>query len=42
MAKSLGATKAEVIDAILMTLTVAGIKGVASCLPAAVARFDGI
>jgi len=35
MAKSLGATKEEVRDAILLTLTVSGIKGVASCLPAA-------
>lgn len=40
MAKQLGATKAEVVDAILMTLTVSGITGVASCLPGAIACFD--
>lgn len=33
MAKSLGATKAEVIDALLLTLTVRGISGVAGMLP---------
>lgn len=40
MAKKLGATKAEVIDAILITLTVSGIKGVATCLPGAVKEFE--
>jgi len=40
MAKRLGATKAEVVDAILMTLTVSGIRGIATCLPGAVALFD--
>lgn len=40
MAKKLGATKAEVVDAILMTLTVSGIKGVLTCLPGAVAAFE--
>lgn len=40
MAKQLGATKEEVVDAILMTLTASGIKGVASCLPEAVKYFD--
>ena len=40
MAKQLGATKAEVVDAILMTLTVSGITGVAGCLPGAIAYFD--
>ena len=35
MAKSLGATKEEVRDAILLTLTVSGITGVADCLPEA-------
>lgn len=40
MAKQLGATKSEVVDAILMTLTVSGITGVASCLPDAVACFE--
>lgn len=40
MAKQLGATKAEVVDAILMTLTVSGITGVATCLPEAIACFE--
>ncbi len=40
MAKQLGATKEEVKDAILMTLTVSGIKGVATCLPGAISIFD--
>ena len=36
MAKKLGATKEEIVDAILMTLTVSGIKGVVTCLPTAI------
>ena len=40
MAKAAGATKAEVVDAILMTLTVSGIRGVVTCLPEAVAQFE--
>ncbi|MCU0630142.1 MAG: carboxymuconolactone decarboxylase family protein [Methanoregulaceae archaeon] len=40
MAKQAGATKEEVVDAILMTLTVSGIRGVATCLPAAVKEFS--
>jgi alkylhydroperoxidase/carboxymuconolactone decarboxylase family protein YurZ len=40
MAKRLGATKEEVVDAILMTLTVSGVKGVLSCLPGAVKQFE--
>jgi alkylhydroperoxidase/carboxymuconolactone decarboxylase family protein YurZ len=36
MAKAAGATKEEVVDAILMTLTVSGIRGVVTCLPDAV------
>lgn len=40
MAKAAGATKAEVVDAILMTLTVSGIRGVVSCLPEVVRQFD--
>lgn len=39
MAKQMGATRAEVIDAILMTLTVSGIRGVVTCLPEAVRQF---
>jgi alkylhydroperoxidase/carboxymuconolactone decarboxylase family protein YurZ len=40
MAKQLGATKAEVVDAILLTLTVSGIRGVAACLPDVVKLFE--
>lgn len=40
MAKQMGATREEVVDAILMTLTVSGIRGVVSCLPEAVQQFD--
>jgi len=40
MAKAAGATKEEVVDAILLTLTVAGIRGVVSCLPEVVGQFD--
>ena len=39
MAKAAGATREEVIDAILMTLTVSGIRGVAYCLPEAVKQY---
>ncbi|HRO47534.1 carboxymuconolactone decarboxylase family protein [Agriterribacter sp.] len=40
MAKNAGAKKEEVVDAILMTLTVSGITGVATCLPDAVSQFE--
>jgi alkylhydroperoxidase/carboxymuconolactone decarboxylase family protein YurZ len=40
MAKAAGATRQEVIDAILMTLTVSGIRGVVHCLPEAVRQFE--
>ncbi len=40
MAKAAGATRAEVVDALLMTLTVSGIRGVALCLPEALEHFD--
>ncbi len=36
MAKKLGATRQEVIDAILVTLTISGITGVATSLPTAI------
>lgn len=36
----LGATKREIVDAILITLTVSGIKGVVTCLPGAVKQFE--
>ena len=39
MAIQAGATKEEVVDAILMTLTVSGIRGVVTCLPGAVRQF---
>lgn len=40
MAKNAGATKAEMIDALLVTLTVAGVKGIVTGLPAVVHAFD--
>jgi len=40
MAKQAGATKGEVVDAILMTLTVSGIRGIVHCLPDAVEYFE--
>jgi alkylhydroperoxidase/carboxymuconolactone decarboxylase family protein YurZ len=40
MAKAAGATREEVVDAILMTLTVSGIRGVVTCLPGAVQQFE--
>lgn len=40
MAKAAGATREEVIDAILMTLTVSGIRGVIHCLPEAVRQYE--
>lgn len=40
MAKAAGATREEVVDAVLMTLTVSGIRGVVHCLPA-VAEYYG-
>ena len=40
MAKAAGATKEEVVDAILLTLTVSGLQGVATCLPEAVQQFE--
>lgn len=40
MAKKLGAKREEIIDAIVMTLTVAGIKPVVSILPEALKIYD--
>jgi alkylhydroperoxidase/carboxymuconolactone decarboxylase family protein YurZ len=40
MAKKLGATRDEIKDTILITLTVCGLKGVASCLPLALEVYD--
>jgi len=40
MAKQLGATREEIRDTILITLSVCGLKGVASCLPTAMEIYD--
>jgi len=40
MAKKLGAKREEIVDAILMTLTVAGIKPVVTMLPEALENYD--
>ena len=40
MAIQAGATKEEVVDAILMTLTVSGVRGVVTCLPGALKHFE--
>jgi alkylhydroperoxidase/carboxymuconolactone decarboxylase family protein YurZ len=40
MAIQAGATREEVVDAILMTLTVSGIRGVVTCLPDALRQFE--
>ncbi|WP_243345467.1 carboxymuconolactone decarboxylase family protein [Parabacteroides sp. FAFU027] len=40
MAKQLGATRDEIKDTILITLSVCGLKGVASCLPVALEVYD--
>lgn len=40
MAKNAGATREELKDTILLTLTVSGIKGVVSCLPAVLNTYD--
>ena len=40
MAKQAGATREELKDTILLTLTVSGIKGVITCLPGALSAYD--
>lgn len=40
MAKKLGAARAEILDTILITLSVVGLKGVSSCLQTALEVFD--
>ncbi|HVX50395.1 MAG TPA: carboxymuconolactone decarboxylase family protein [Chitinophagaceae bacterium] len=40
MAKKLGASRDEIKDAILITLTVCGLQAVANCLPLALEIFD--
>jgi len=42
MAKQLGATREEIRDTILITLSVCGLKGVVSCLPAAMEVYDKV
>jgi alkylhydroperoxidase/carboxymuconolactone decarboxylase family protein YurZ len=42
MAKAAGASRDEIKDTILVTLTVSGIKGVVTCLPGALQVFDEI
>ena len=40
MAKKLGATREEIRDTILLTLSTSGLKGVVSCLPVALKVYD--
>jgi alkylhydroperoxidase/carboxymuconolactone decarboxylase family protein YurZ len=40
MAKKLGATRDEIKDTILITLTVCGLKGVSTCLQTALDAYD--
>jgi alkylhydroperoxidase/carboxymuconolactone decarboxylase family protein YurZ len=40
MAKKLGATRDEIRDTILITLSVCGLTGVATCLPTALEIYD--
>ncbi|MBS1529911.1 MAG: carboxymuconolactone decarboxylase family protein [Bacteroidetes bacterium] len=40
MAKQLGATRDEIKDTILITLSVCGLRGVANCLPLALEVYD--
>jgi AhpD family alkylhydroperoxidase len=39
MAMNAGATREEIVDTILLTLTVAGVKGVMTCLPTAIEAY---
>jgi alkylhydroperoxidase/carboxymuconolactone decarboxylase family protein YurZ len=41
MAEAAGATREEVVDAILMALTVSGSRGVVTCLPEVVRQYGG-
>ncbi|MFZ5597891.1 MAG: carboxymuconolactone decarboxylase family protein [Bacillota bacterium] len=40
MAKKFGATREEITDTILLTLSTSGLRGVSSCLPMALNAFD--
>ncbi|OGT22465.1 MAG: carboxymuconolactone decarboxylase [Gammaproteobacteria bacterium RIFCSPHIGHO2_02_FULL_42_13] len=42
MAKKLGATRDEIKDTILLTLTTNGLKGVTACLPRALEIYDRV
>jgi len=42
MAKKLGASRDEIKEAILLTLSTSGLKGVTSCLPTALNAYDEI
>lgn len=42
MAKKLGATREEIKDTILLTLTTSGLKGITSCLPLALEVYDNV
>ena len=42
MAKQAGATREEVRDTVLLTLTTSGVSGVIKCLPAALEAYDNI
>jgi len=42
MAKQAGATREEVRDAIMLTLTASGISGVLKCLPPALGAYDNV
>ncbi|MTI82156.1 MAG: carboxymuconolactone decarboxylase family protein [Firmicutes bacterium] len=40
MAKAMGATREEIKDTILLTLSTSGLRGVTSCLPSALETYD--
>jgi AhpD family alkylhydroperoxidase len=42
MAKQAGATREEVRDAVMLTLTTSGVSGVVKCLPSALMVYDNI
>jgi len=42
LAKGLGASRAEVRDAVLLSLTTSGLTGVMKCLPAALQAYDAV
>lgn len=42
IAKKLGATKEELIDTVIQTLPIVGLKGVTSCLPIIIETYDRV